>query len=207
MKIINASFEIMTPVNGMEILKTIEAAARTCYKSEDRITEDSAKKFVRNLLKRGHEAMIEHAGMTVKFICDRGVSHELVRHRLASYAQESTRYVNYSKGKYGNEITVIKPCFWDDDSKEFIIWKEAAQNAETAYMSLIDSGASPEQARSILPNSQKTEIIMTANFREWRHFLKLRTANEAHPQMRELARPLLRELQEKIPELFSDIDF
>jgi thymidylate synthase (FAD) len=125
MKIINSSCEILTPINRNNILQSIEIAGRTCYKSEDKITEDSASKFVRMLISRGHEAMIEHNSLTVKFICDRGVSHEIVRHRIASYAQESTRYCNYSNDKFGNEITVIKPCFYNEDSIQYALWKSA----------------------------------------------------------------------------------
>lgn len=212
MKIINAGYEFITPINGNVILQRIEQAGRVCYKSEENITEDSAKKFCANILKRGHEAVLEHCAFTVKFIVDRGVSHEIVRHRVASYCQESTRYCNYSKDKFGNEITVIKPCFWNEDGDEnkdsvkYATWKRGVEYAENAYFELIDLGASPQEARSVLPNSLKTEVVMTANIREWRHFLKLRTSSAAHPQIREVAIPLLKELQEKIPVLFDDIE-
>src|SRR5574344_1863155 len=133
MKIINPSVEILTPVNGIDVLKTLELAGRTCYKSEDKITEDSCVKFVQNVLKRGHEAVIEHFNISVKCICDRGVTHEIVRHRIASYCQESTRYCNYSNDKFGNEITVIKPCFWDEHSAMYGTWEIACRQAEKAY--------------------------------------------------------------------------
>lgn len=207
MKIINASTEILTPITGDE-LRRIEYAGRTCYKSEDKITDDSAKKFVENLIKRGHEAMLEHSSLSVKFICDRGVSHELVRHRLASFAQESTRYCNYSKDKFGNELTFIKPCFLEDGSDPYIHWKHAMLNAEVYYFTMLSSGCTPQEARSVLPNSIKTEVVMTANYREWRHFFWLRAARKtgpAHPQMEELTVPLLYEVSGLIPVVFDDI--
>lgn len=206
MKVIKAGYEFVTPIDGNIILKTIEQAGRVCYKSEDRITDESAIKFVKDIVKRGHEAVLEHYSFTVKFIVDRGVSHEIVRHRVASYCQESTRYCNYSKDKFGNEITVIKPCFWDEQSFEYIRWLQACKNCEEAYFTLLKNKTTPQQARAVLPNSLKTEVVMTANIREWRHFFKLRTSSAAHPQMREVAIPLLKELQEKIPVLFDDIE-
>ena len=207
MKIINASYEIVNKdkINGMEILKGIEAVGRTCYKSESNITDDSAKKFVSMLIERGHEAMIEHNAISVRFICDRGVSHELVRHRLASFGQESTRYCNYSKNKFGNELTFIKPCFWEKESNEYIVWRSAMGYAESMYLNLIQQGAKPQEARSVLPNSLKTEIVMTMNIREWRHFFSLRCDTPAHPQMRELTLPLLKEMHELIPVVFDDL--
>lgn len=157
------------------------------------------------LISRGHEAMIEHSSLSVKFIVDRGVSHELVRHRIASFAQESTRYCNYAKDKFGNEITVIKPLFFIDDSEQYNEWKYAMYDAERHYFKLLELGATPQEARSTLPNSTKTEITITANYREWRNFFKLRTAKAAHPQMREVTIPLLAELKERLPVIFDDI--
>ena len=213
MKIVNAGYEIIRPnMDGTEarnaIYQLIEQAGRTCYKSEDKITPESAAAFVKGIVKRGHEAMLEHASMTVKFIVDRGVSHELVRHRLASFAQESTRYCNYSNDKFGNEITVIRPFFFKEGTYEYMTWKGACQDAEVRYMGLLREGVSPQQARSILPNSLKTEVIMTANMREWRHFFRLRAAGETgapHPQMSEVAVPLFKEVRAYMPELFGDI--
>lgn len=205
MKIINASYRIETPIDGAEILKRIEKAGRTCYKSEDRITDESAKSFVQKLIERGHESVLEHGSITVRFICDRGISHEIVRHRIASFSQESTRYCNYSGDRFGNNITFIKPCFLDEGTGGYKLWKQAMFVAEKEYFELLNLGCTPQEARSVLPNSVKTEIVMTANLREWRHFLKLRTAKAAHPQMRELTVPLLHELQEQIPVVFDDI--
>ena len=205
MKIIKPSARIVSSVDGDEILKRIEEYGRVCYKSEDRITEDSAKRFVENLIKRGHESVLEHISVTVKFVCDRGVSHEIVRHRLASYSQESTRFCNYSKDDFGSEITVIEPCFLVPGTAGYDMWYRACLVAEQMYFKMLDWGCTPEEARAVLPNSLKTELIMTANLREWRHFFKLRTSKAAHPQMRELTVPLLGEFKEKIPVVFDDI--
>lgn len=206
MKIISPNVEILTPLDGQAVLKHIEQCGRVCYKSEDKITDTSAAKFVAGIIKRGHEAVLEHFDITVKFICDRGVSHEIVRHRVASYCQESTRYCNYSKGGFGEEITVIRPCFWDESDLKYAAWANLCSKAEDAYIDLVRSGATPQEARSVLPNSLKTEVVMTANIREWRHFFKLRTAPAAHPQMREVAIPLLRRMQELVPVVFDDIN-
>ena len=216
MKIIKPSYEILTPISdgGIKELQHIEKIGRVCYKSEDRITDDgeSAKKFVKMLISNGHEAMIEHSSLSVKFVVDRGVSHELVRHRIASFAQESTRYCNYSKDKFGNEITVILPCFFDtgmgilSNSLVYQEWKLACECAGERYFNLLKMGATPQQARTVLPNSLKTEITITANYREWRNFFKLRTAEASHPQMREVTIPLLKELKTLIPIIFDDIE-
>ena len=205
MKIINASYHIETRIDGAEILKHIEKAGRTCYKSEDRITEESAENFVRKLIERGHESVLEHESITVRFVCDRGISHEIVRHRLASYSQESTRYCNYGNDRFGSGLTVIKPYFLKEKTGAYTSWITAMFVAEKEYFAMLNWGCTPQEARSVLPNSIKTEIVMTANLREWRHFLKLRTAKAAHPQMRELTVPLLHELQERIPVVFDDI--
>lgn len=206
MKVIKPSFEILTPINEEEILKLIEVSGRTCYKSEDSITNDSSKKFVKMLIDRGHDAMIEHFNITVKIICDRGVTHEIVRHRIASYAQESTRYCNYNNTKFGNELTVIEPCFWTKNSGHYKCWLDAMQQAEDHYNAMILEGATPQEARSVLPNSLKTEIVVTMNIREWRHFFKLRTAKTAHPQMREIAIKILNSFKNLMPTLFNDVE-
>lgn len=206
MNVIAARYEILSTVNSDEILNQLELIGRVCYKSENKISQNSAKEFIKRIVGSGHESVIEHCCITVKFICDRGVSHEIVRHRIASYSQESTRYCNYAKDKFGEEITFIKPCFWDEDSDEYKLWQQTMQLAEENYLQLIKKGAKPEEARSILPNSLKTEIVVTMNLREWRHFFKLRTSNKAHPQIRELTIPLLKEFQSKLPIIFDDIN-
>jgi len=206
MRLIKPGFEIVELVDGDNILKTIEKYGRVCYKSEDLITDDSAEIFVRKIIQSGHESVIEHCKISIKIICDRGVSHEIVRHRIASYSQESTRYCNYANEKFGNELTFIIPLFFEENSKMYKVWKSTMQMIEDNYNTMIAAGARPEEARSILPNSLKTEIIVTMNLREWRHFCKLRTSENAHPQMREIAIPILKELQRILPVVFEDIN-
>lgn len=207
MNIIKPSFQIIENIDGMEMLRKIEEIGRVCYKSEDKITENSAIKFVSNILKSGHESVIEHEKISVRIICDRGVTHEIVRHRIASYSQESTRYCNYYQDKFGSELTLIKPLFWEESSEEYKIWYESMQAIESAYNALIAKGAKPQEARSILPNSLKTEIVVSMNLREWRHFFKLRTSTKAHPQMREIACAMLDEFKKLVPVIFDDIEY
>jgi len=201
------------------MLRRIEEAGRTCYKSEDKITEASAVPFVRRILKSGHESVIEHESLSVRFICDRGVTHEIVRHRLAAFSQESTRYCDYG-GKYIHpQVTFIIPPwikiipgeYYTEqdvpiDGHSGYYWAWAMLNAERMYATLRQHEWSPQQARSVLPNALKTEIVMTANIREWRHVLKLRTSKAAHPQMQELMQPLLTELKSALPVFFEDIN-
>lgn len=206
MRIIDPSVELINAPTYDALLNTIEVAGRVCYKSEDKIQKGSAEKFIAGIIKRGHEAVIEHGVLTVKFICDRGVSHEIVRHRIASYCQESTRYCNYSQDKFGNEITVIRPCFLAKGTKEYELWYRACDRAESAYFDMLICGCTPQEARSVLPNSLKTEIVMTANLREWRHFIKLRTSERAHPQIRQVACMLQNLLVEKYPVFFKEVE-
>ena len=208
MRVINAGYEIISELNGEEIQKNIERCARVCYKSEDRITDGSAEKMVAALIRSGHEAMLEHYSFTVKFICDRGIANELVRHRIASFAQESSRYCCYAKDKFGKELTFINPCFWEPDYDNYARWFHEMDEAEKTYLAMIESGATPEQARDILPTSIKTEIVMTANLREFRHLFKLRAegvTGKPHPQMLEITIPFLKEIKQKIPVVFDDI--
>lgn len=196
MTLVKPSAEILmvTP----DASKIIEQAGRVCYKSEDRIAEQSAIPFIKGILKAGHESVIEHASATVRFITDRGVSHEIVRHRMASYSQESTRYVNYGK----TEIKFIIPGDFELDADD--LWLLDA--IEKHYNQCLWKGRTPQQARYFLPNGVKTELIMTCNMREWRHFFQLRTPKPAHPQMRELVIPLLEEFKKQIPVIFDDIE-
>lgn len=205
MRIIKPGFEILTDLSPEAVLKHIELCGRTCYKSEKKITDESCRAFVKSTISRGHEAVLEHFNITVKFICDRGVSHEIVRHRLASYCQESTRYCNYSKDDFNSEITVIEPFYLQPDTFAYNEWKRACEASESAYFNLLEWGCTPQEARAVLPNSLKTEVVMTANLREWRHFFKLRCAKAAHPQMREVAIPLCDALQKKLPVVFDGI--
>ena len=215
MRITNAGFTVILPYGTWgeareALYAMIERAGRTCYKSEDRITPQSAEKFVRQMVKSGHEAMLEHAGLTVRCVVDRGVSHELVRHRMASFAQESTRYCNYGSNKFDGELTFIRPFYLDACEPEVEqVWRAAMQACEDAYLTMLKSGCSPQEARAVLPNSLKTEVVMTANMREWRHFLKLRalgTTGKPHPQMYEVAYPLLMELRTRLPAIFDDLE-
>ena len=210
MKIVEPKYEILTDISegGIKELQQIERVARVCYKSEDKITPDgeSAKKLVGFLVKQGHEAMLEHSQLSVLFTCDRGVANELVRHRIASFAQESTWYCNYSKEKFGGELSFVKPSYISDGTREYYAWETVCADAEAAYLCMVnDRKMRPEQARCVLPLCLKTEIVVTANYREWRNIFKLRTPVAAHPQMRELMCPLLKELQSKIPVVFDDI--
>lgn len=216
MKIVNPSFEILNEVseNGEKELRLIERIARTCYRSQPKTESfDETKEFVRRLIKRKHFAMIEHSFLSVSFICDRGISHEIVRHRIASFAQESTRWCNYGKDRFGG-ITVVRPDFGESlatkmENKEefsYIVWKQYCEKAEEAYLYLTETArVSPQQARSVLPTCLKTEIVMSTNYREWRHFFELRGAKDAHPQVQKLANGLLEELKTKIPVIFEDL--
>lgn len=206
MKIIQPSAEFITPIDSDYIFKTLETIGRTAYQSFDKDPDGSkAKEFVINIIDRGHESVIEHISLTAKFIVDRGVSHELVRHRIASFTQESTRYCNYANDKFGNELTFIdiRPFMTKEEAD---LWEDSMFIAEKDYTYLIDHGCSPQIARSVLPNSLKTEVIMTANLREWRHFFKLRCSKAAHPQMQQVANMLLNEVMESdIHIIFKDI--
>jgi len=184
----------------------IERAARLCYKSEKKIDEKSYHNFINELIVKGHESIIEHEKATVFIVTDRGVTHEIVRHRIASYSQESTRYCNYNTEQFGNEITVIHPLFYCPDSEQYRIWEESCLMSEMAYIKLIVDGK-PQEARSVLPNSLKTEIAVTFNFREWRHFFNLRCSKFAHPQMQQIAIPLLLFFKKALPSIFSDIEY
>lgn len=199
--------EYVTP----DALQMIERAGRTCYKSEDRITDDSAATFVKMIMGYEHASVLEHAVASFRMITDRGVTHEVVRHRIASFSQESTRYCNYGKDKFGKEISVILPVWFDvplmspKENTVFMTWKDACQEAEDYYFMLLDRGQTPQQARSVLPNSLKTEIVMTANLREWLHFFTMRTSAKAHPQMRELALEGLAQLKKEVPVIFDNL--
>lgn len=198
---------VLVPVSALEtnILSKLERYARVCYKSEDRMRDDTAEGFLKNVIQRGHESVIEHEKITVLMVVDRGISHEIVRHRLGSYSQESTRYCNYSKDKFGNEIVVIEPYFFIG-KEAYKYWQEACLTAEKNYLALLQN-CSPQEARSVLPNSLKTELVITYNLREWRHFLRLRCQSGAHPQIRQVAIPLLLLFQQKLPALFADLPY
>lgn len=202
MKIVPASFEILAGLDPWT-LQNIEKYGRVCYKSEGRIAKGTAEIFAKSLIDRQHESVIEHEVVTVRIICDRGISHEIVRNRIASYSQESTRYCNYSKECFGREITVVQPPGLG--MAEYRHWVEAMSTCERCYFALLDLGVKPQIARGVLPTNLKTEIIMTLNLRSWRNFFKQRTAKGAHPQMREIAVPLLKQFQASVAVLFDDI--
>ena len=209
MKIVRASAEIIFPSSlnvAKEMVLLIEKAARLCYKTEYVMIDNKINEsFIKDKIERGHHSILEHSMVTVKFVVDRGVSHAIVRHRLASYSQESTRYCNYANYRFGKEITVIEPLFFDG-KLENMIWYDECLKAEEAYFKLLEFGATPQEARSVLPNSLKTELIMTGNFREWRHFFSIRTCKDSHPQMLEVTIPLLAKFKQMFPPIFSDIE-
>lgn len=202
MKIVEPSvaLEWITP-NALQI---IEAAGRVCYKSENNISDSSAIPFISNIMKRGHTSVIEHASASFRIITDRGVTHEIVRHRIASFSQESTRYCNYTQDKFNNEISVIEPPALTPDTRK--AWYTACEVAEKEYFNMLNAGATPQIARSILPTCLKTEIIMTCNFREWVHFLKLRTDNRAHPQIIQIANLIKEILIKECPIIFQTLN-
>lgn len=200
---------VMTVGDGAVMAKTVEQIGRTCYKSEHKIDGvKSHELFIRNLIAAGHESVLEHCSVTARIICDRGVSHEIVRHRIGAYTQESTRYCNYVDGRFGSEITVIDPSGafgWDPEGPQYAAWKEGCEAAEHAYFTLAANGARPQEARDVLPNSLKTELWATYDLREWRHFIRLRASRRAHPQMRQIAEALLTEFYATVPFIFDDL--
>lgn len=200
-------------LDATALLRKIERACRTCYRSEDKVAEGSAERLIRSCIARGHESPLEHASITFRIICDRGVSHEIVRHRLASYSQESTRYCNYSKDKFGNELTFIYPAWYKEKTDKYLgLWLDlttACENAEHSYFAMLANGAKPEEARAVLPNCLRTELVMTMNMRELRHFLRLRLSPAAHPDIRQVAGKMLKLLHSDYPQLdvlFADIE-
>lgn len=200
--------QVLVPQNELDPVKMmrLERCARICYKSEDRMDDEFNPRFLKSILTRGHESVIEHEKITVLFMVDRGVSHEIVRHRIASYSQESTRYCNYSQDKFGSEISLIEPYFLVG-KESYRLWEQSCRTAEECYIKMLEQGCSPQEARSVLPNSLKTELAVTFNMREWRHFFALRGTAPAHPQMRQVAIPLLLLLQKHFPVLFEDIPY
>ncbi len=209
MKLVKPCHEILTELDELKILKHIEKIGRVCYKSEDKITEDSCVPFAKMLINKGHESVLEHFSISVRLICDRAIANELVRHRLCSISQESTRFVSYNKDK----LTFIIPEQFEDysklkvgESKSYFSWFNLCVEAEAAYMNMLAQGQSAQQARAVLPLSLKTELIVTTNLREWRHIFNLRCQRSAHPDMRRVMIPLFKELKEKLPVVFYDMD-
>lgn len=206
MKIIEPSIEVQN-FNGEQIMKNIERACRTCYRSEDKISDESYKTLLKNCITRGHESVMEHEKVTVRMVCDIGVYKDLTRHRIASFSIESTRYCNYGKDKFDNEIKFIKPCNIDEDSDLYAFWKHTMERIEMNYLHMVEHKATPDQMRMILPHSTAAEVCMTANIREWRHILDLRTKKMTHPSIRQILIPLLILFKTEMPELFGDIEY
>ena len=192
--------------DGVKIMKRIERARRTCYRSEDKISEESYKNLLTNCLNRGHESVLEHEKITVRIYSDIGTYKDLTRHRFASFSVESTRYCSYNKDKYGNEIAVVNPVYMED-KEVFETWKKAIEDMEKAYMKMKELGASTDMCREVLPHSTAAEYTMTANIREWKHILELRTTNHVHPAIRQVLIPLLLLFKEQMPEIFGDIEY
>lgn len=193
--------------DSTQIMKNLERACRTCYRSEDKITEDSYKKLLTNCITRGHESILEHEKVTIRMCCDVGVYKDLTRHRHASFSIESTRYCNYSKGKFGSGVKVIKPCNIDEKSDLYREWLRAMDWVDIYYTSMSTQGATPDQMRMILPHSTAAEVVMTANIREWKHILNLRCSKYTHPAVRQVLIPLLLKFKEDMPEIFADIPY
>ena len=192
--------------NPIQIMKNIERACRTCYRSENFITEESYKKLLKNCINRGHESLLEHEKITVRMTCDIGVYKDLTRHRFGSFSIESTRYCNYSKDKFDNNIKFIEPIYFDDGDKGQL-WADTMMEIESQYMKMATAGCTPDEMRMILPHSTAAEVTMTANIREWRHILDLRTKKMTHPAIRQLLIPLLLKFKEDMPELFGPIEY
>lgn len=192
--------------DGVKIMKRIERACRTCYRSEDKISEESYKNLLTNCLNRGHESVLEHEKITVRIYSDIGTYKDLTRHRFASFSVESTRYCSYNKDKYGNEIAVVNPVYMED-KEVFETWKKAIEDMEKAYMKMKELGASTDMCREILPHSTAAEYTMTANIREWKHIFELRANNHVHPAIRQVMIPLLKYFKEQMPDIFADIPY
>ena len=220
MKIVKPWIEV-DKIDGIKLMKNLEFAAKQCYRTQGNITENSYKHFLRNCLSRGHESVIEHEKVSIRMCCDIGVYKDLTRHRHASFSIESTRYCNYSKDKFGNEIKFIEPIFYDnrhpdeyngiEDIRNALkteYWVECMKNIEASYMQMNQiQGTTPDELRMLLPHSTAAELYMTANLREWRHILSLRAQKETHPSVQQVMIPLLRYFQETMPELFEDIRY
>lgn len=206
MKIIEPLVEVEN-FDGLKIMKNIERACRTCYRSEDKITEDSYKNLIKNCVNRGHESVLEHEKVTVRLTCDIGVYKDLTRHRIASFSIESTRYCNYGKDKWDNQIKFIKPCNIEGDSELYSNWVGTMDFIEKEYIAMSKNGATPDQMRMILPHSTAAEVTMTANIREWKHIFELRCSKRVHPSVQQIMIPLLLYFKEKMPEIYESVEY
>ena len=205
MKIVEPWIEV-EKIDGIKIMKKIERACRTCYRSEGKITEDSYKRLLTNCINRGHESVLEHEKVTVRIYNDIGSYKDLTRHRFASFSVESTRYCSYDKDKYGNEISFMDPVYIEDE-KVYEVWKKTMQDIENSYLEMKKLGATTDMCRNILPHSTAAEYTMTANIREWKHIFELRANNHVHPAIRQVMIPLLKYFKEQMPDIFGDIPY
>ena len=199
-------YVIVEKFDGVQVMKRIERACRTCYRSEGKITEDSYKNLIKNCINRGHESVLEHEKVTVRIYNDIGSYKDLTRHRFASFSVESTRYCSYDKDKYGNEISFMDPVYIEDE-KVYEVWKKTMQDIENSYLEMKKLGATPDMCRNILPHSTAAEYTMTANIREWKHIFELRANNHVHPAIRQVMIPLLKYFKEQMPDIFGDIPY
>lgn len=206
MKIIEPKMEV-EKFDGKAIMKRLERACRTCYRSEGSITDESYKTLLNNCITRGHESILEHEKITIRMTCDIGVYKDLTRHRIASFSVESTRYCNYGKDKFDNEIKVMRPCNIDPNSKLYEHWTTAMEQIEKEYLDMSKEGATADQLRMLLPHSTAAEVTMTANIREWKHIFNLRANNHAHPAIQQLLIPLLLLFKKEMPEIFSNVPY
>lgn len=206
MKIIEPKIEI-EKVDYNQIMKNLERACRTCYRSEDKITAESHKTLLKNCVNRGHESILEHEKITIRMICDIGVYKDLTRHRHASFSIESTRYCNYGKDKFDNEIKFIEPVNIEKDTDLYKEWKKSLEEMEKHYLNMTELGATPDQMRMILPHSTAAVVTMTANIREWKHILSLRCTKHAHPAVEQVMIPVLIHFKKNMPEIFENIEY
>lgn len=206
MKIIEPTIEIEN-VDYKKIMKNLEKACRTCYRSEDKITDESYKTLLKNCINRGHESILEHEKITIQMVCDIGVYKDLTRHRIASFSIESTRYCNYGKDKFENQIKFIKPVNMEENTELYAEWKNNCEEIEKHYIKMAKLGATPDQMRMILPHSTAALVTMTANVREWKHILELRASAHAHPSVEQVMIPLLIHFKENMPEIFENIEY
>ena len=199
-------YVIVEKIDGVQVMKRIERACRTCYRSEGKITDDSYKNLIKNCINRGHESVLEHEKVTVRIYNDIGSYKDLTRHRFASFSVESTRYCSYDKDKYGNEISFMDPVYIEDE-KVYEVWKKTMQDIENSYLEMKKLGATTDMCRNILPHSTAAEYTMTANIREWKHIFELRANNHVHPAIRQVMIPLLKYFKEQMPDIFGEIPY
>ncbi len=206
MKIIEPKVEV-EPYDSIKLQKRLERAMRNCYQTQGTITNDSYKRLLAMAINKGHESILEHEKISTLLNCSIGCYKDLTRHRHASFSIESTRYCNYNKDRFGNEITFINPCNIEEGTQAYDNWKKLMEASELVYMKMIKDGCTPDQCREVLPHSTAAQVYMTANIREWRHIFELRAQKEAHPEVQQVMIPLLLKFQKDMPTLFGDIKY